>query len=245
MSDGLPALVLVHGFPLDGRMWREQVAALSDIRQVIAPDLPGHGENPSGSPLGSMDALAESLGALLDGQGLGAVDLAGFSMGGYVALAFCARFPDRVRSMALIDSRTAPDSDAGRAGRDQLAAAIDERGAEAAADAMLPKMFTDGVAPQLHDEVRGWMLAQPPAALVADVVAMRDRIDSGDTLAALKVPVLVVAGAHDPIIPVAEAETIAGAARSGKLVVVDGASHLAPLEQPGAVNEALRVHLTS
>src|SRR5258708_29515844 len=132
MSDGLPALVLVHGFPLDGRMWREQVAALSDIRQVIAPDLPGHGENPSGSPLGSMDALAESLGALLDGQGLGAVDLAGFSMGGYVALAFCARFPDRVRSMALIDSPTAPDSDAARAGRAPLAAAIDERCAESA-----------------------------------------------------------------------------------------------------------------
>src|SRR5258708_6165066 len=216
MSDGLPALVLVHGFPLDGRMWREQVAALSDIRQVIAPDLPGHGENPSGSPLGSMDALAESLGALLDGQGLGAVGPAGLSMGGYGALAFRARLPDRGRRMARIESRTAPDSDAGRAGRDQLAAAIDERGAEAAADAMLPKMFTDGVAPQLHDEVRGWMLAQPPAALVADVVAMRDRIDSGDTLAALKVPVLVVAGAHHPIIPVARAQTIPGAARSPK-----------------------------
>src|SRR5258708_4241676 len=149
MSDGLPALVLVHGFPLDGRMWREQVAALSDIRQVIAPDLPGHGENPSGSPLGSMDALAESLGALLDGQGLGAVDLAGFSMGGYVALAFCARFPDRVRSMALIDSRTAPDSDAGRAGRDQLAAAIAARGPEPAPDPTLPHMFPPASSPPL------------------------------------------------------------------------------------------------
>src|SRR5258708_16081184 len=97
MSDGLPALVLVHGFPLDGRMWREQVAPLSDIRKVIPPDLPGHGENPSGSPLGSMDALAEGLGALLDHQRLGAVDLAGFSMGGYVALALSRRFPRRGR----------------------------------------------------------------------------------------------------------------------------------------------------
>lgn len=244
MSDGLPALLLVHGFPLDGRMWREQVAALSDIRRVLAPNLAGHGENPSGSPLGSMDALAESLGALLDDEGIGTVDLAGFSMGGYVALAFCRAFPDRVRSLALVDSRTAPDSDAGRAGRDQLAAAIDERGAEAAVDAMLPKMFTDGVAPQLRDEVREWMLAQAPSALVADVTAMRDRIDSGDTLSGLSVPVLVVAGAEDTIIPVAEAETIAGAATHGSLVVVDGASHLAPLEQPGAVTDALRGHLT-
>src|SRR5258708_14170939 len=155
MSDGLPALVLVHGFPLDGRMWREQVAALSDIRQVIAPDLPGHGENPSGSPLGSMDALAESLGALLDGQGLGAVDLAGFSMGGYVALAFCARFPDRVRSMALIDIRTAPDSDAGGPRRDDPAAALDARAAGPAADAVLPEVLTDGVGRPPDADVRG------------------------------------------------------------------------------------------
>ncbi len=244
MSDTLPSLLLIHGFPLDGRMWREQEVALADIRRVIAPDLPGHGANPSGSPLGSMDALAGSLGVLLDDQGYGAVDLAGFSMGGYIALAFCRLFPDRVRSLALVDSRTAADSDAGRAGRDELAAAIDKRGAEAAADAMLPKMFTDGVAPQLRDEVRGWMLAQRPQALVADVMAMRDRIDSGDTLAQLSVPVLVLAGAGDPIIPVAEAETIAGAARNGRLSVVDGAAHLAPLEQPDAVSEALRAHLT-
>src|SRR5258708_14951221 len=232
MSDGLPALVLVHGCPVDGRRWREQVQALSDIRQVIAPDLLGHGENPSGSPLGSMDALAESLGALLDGQGLGSVDLAGFSMGGYVALAFCARFPDRVRSLALIDSRTAPDNDAGRAGRDQLAAAIDERGAEAAADAMLPKMFTEGVPPQLRDEVRGWMLAQPPAALVADVVAMRGRRGSGDTLAALKVPLLVVAGAHHPILPVAQGQTLPPAAKNREPGRGGGAFHPAPPHPP-------------
>jgi pimeloyl-ACP methyl ester carboxylesterase len=190
-----------------------------------------------------MDEIASSLAEWLDGEGLSNIDLAGFSMGGYVALAFCRLFPDRVNSLALVDSRTAADSDAGREGRDKLIGDIEARGSIAAAEAMLPKMFTDKVSSELRDEVEGWMLQQPPAALVADLKAMRDRPDSGPALALLSVPVLVVAGLQDPIIPVTEAETIAETAKDGRLVVIDGASHLSPLEQPGLVNDAFRTHL--
>jgi pimeloyl-ACP methyl ester carboxylesterase len=224
-------------------MWREQVSALSDIRRVIAPNLDGHGENPAGEPKRSMDEIARSLAEGLDSEGVSSVDVAGFSMGGYAALTFCRLFPDRVNSLALVDSRTQADSDAGRAGRDQLIADIERRGSIAAAEAMLPKMFTDAVAPELRDEVEGWMRQQPPAALVADLLAIRDRPDSGPTVARLSVPLLVVAGLQDPIIPVAEAEAIAHSAVYGRLVVVDGASHLSPLEQPQLVNDALRKHL--
>jgi pimeloyl-ACP methyl ester carboxylesterase len=224
-------------------MWREQVSALSDIRRVIAPNLDGHGENPAGEPKRSMDEIARSLAEALDSEGVSSVDVAGFSMGGYAALTFCRLFPDRVNSLALVDSRTQADSDAGRAGRDQLIADIERRGSIAAAEAMLPKMFTDAVAPELRDEVEGWMRQQPPAALVADLLGIRDRPDSGPTVARLSVPLLVVAGLQDPIIPVAEAEAIAHSAVYGRLVVVDGASHLSPLEQPQLVNDALRKHL--
>jgi 3-oxoadipate enol-lactonase len=224
-------------------MWREQVDALSDIRRVLAPDLDGHGENPAGEPKRSMDEIARSLADVVEGEGLSNVDLVGFSMGGYAALAFCRLFPDRVNSLALVDSRAAADSDEGRAGRDKLIAEVENRGAVAAAEAMLPKMFTDAVDPPLRAEAEGWMLQQPPAALVADLLAMRDRPDSAQTVARLSVPLLVVAGLQDPIIPVAEAEAIAETAVYGNLVVVDGASHLAPLEQPKLVNDALRQHL--
>jgi pimeloyl-ACP methyl ester carboxylesterase len=224
-------------------MWREQVNGLSDIRRVIAPDLDGHGENPTGDAKRSMDEIARSLAESLDAEGLSNVDLAGFSMGGYAALAFCRLFPDRVNSLALVDSRTAADSDAGREGRDRMIADIEQRGSAAAAEAMLPKMFTDDVAPGLHDEVEAWMRRQPPSALIADLLAMRDRPDSALTVARLSVPLLVVAGLQDPIIPVAEAEAIAETAVYGRLVVVDGAAHLAPLQQPQLVNDALRKHL--
>jgi pimeloyl-ACP methyl ester carboxylesterase len=224
-------------------MWREQVSGLSDIRRVIAPDLDGHGVNPAGEPKRSMDEIARSLAEMLEAEGLSSVDLAGFSMGGYAALAFCRLFPDRVNSLALLDSRTASDSEEGQAGRDKMIAEIEIRGSAAAADAMLPKMFTDEVPSGLRDEVEGWMVQQPAGALIADLLAMRDRSDSALTVAQLSVPLLVVAGLQDPIISVAEAEAIAETAVYGRLVVVDAASHLAPLEQPQAVNDALRKHL--
>jgi 3-oxoadipate enol-lactonase len=221
-------------------MWRPQAADLADIRRVLTPHLDGHGRR-AGRPAGrSMDEIATSLAAWLDEMEAPFVDLGGFSMGGYVAFAFCRLYPQRVRRLVLVDSRAAPDSDAGRQGRDQLAAAIEKDGARAAADAMLPKMFTQSVDAAISDEVRGWMLEQPPAALVADVVAMRDRPDSSRTLANLQVPVLVISGAEDPIIPVDEAANMAATAAKGGLVLIDGAAHLSPIEQPDAVNRALR-----
>jgi pimeloyl-ACP methyl ester carboxylesterase len=224
-------------------MWRPQAAALADIRRVLTPHLDGHGRR-AGRPAGqSMDQIATNLAAWLDEMEAAVVDLGGFSMGGYVALAFCRLYPERVRSLALVDSRATPDSDAGRQGRDQMAAAIEKGGAAVAAEAMLPKMFTESVDPAIRDEVGGWMREQPPAALIADLVAMRDRPDSTPTLAQLQVPVLVISGVEDPIIPVEEAATMAATVPDGRLVVVDGAAHLSPIEQPDAVNRALRDHL--
>jgi pimeloyl-ACP methyl ester carboxylesterase len=224
-------------------MWRAEVAEFGDLRQVLAPDLPGHGGSADREPAHSMDAIAEGLAVWLDAEGVEMVDLGGFSMGGYVAFAFCRLYPARVRSLILVATRTAPDTDAGRQGRDQMAAEIERRGSLAAREAMLPKMLTDTAIAAMRDEVGEWMLAQPPPALVADLTAMRDRPDSSQTLAALDVPVLVVAGEKDPIIPLIEAESMAAAARDGRLVVVENAAHLVPVEQPAVLNQALRQHL--
>lgn len=224
-------------------MWRPQAAALADVRRVLHPHLDGHGRRAGVPPGRSMDEIARNLAAWLDEMGVDAVDLGGFSMGGYVAFAFCRLYPERVRSLALVDTRAVPDSDAARQGRDQMAAAIEKVGSGVAAEAMLPKMFTDAIDASIRDEVGGWMREQPPAALVADLVAMRDRPDSTQTLAEVQVPVLVISGDQDPIIPVEEAATMAGATADGRLVVVEGAAHLSPVEQPEAVNRALRDHL--
>jgi pimeloyl-ACP methyl ester carboxylesterase len=233
-------LLLVHGFPLDGRMWHKQVDGLADTVTVLAPDLAGHGPSPSGTPNHDVDGMARDLAAHLDGAGVDAVHLAGFSMGGYAALAFLRLFPDRVLSLSLVDTRANADNDAGRQGRDDMAAKIEAGGARVAADAMLPKMFTAGADDSICGEAERWMLDQPVAALVADLQAMRDRPDATPMLAEIRIPTLVIVGDQDLIIPPADAQAMAAAIPNSRVVTVSGAAHLAPVEQPEAVNAALR-----
>jgi 3-oxoadipate enol-lactonase len=241
MADG--ALVLVHGYPLDGRMWRRQVEDLSDIRSVMAPDLDGHGAARGRPPATNMDAIAQQLARELDAAGIDAVDLGGLSMGGYVCFAFFRLFPERVRSLILVDTRAGADSDAGRQGRDEMATKVRQDGASVAAEAMLPTMFTPEVAPEVRAEAERIMIDQPPESLAADLMAMRDRPDSTPTLAQISVPTLIVVGANDEVTPPSESDAMAGAISGASLVVVPQAAHLSPMQQPDAVSRAIREHL--
>lgn len=239
----LPTLLLVHGFPLDSRMWHDQVEALGGSVNVIAPDLAGHGPSPSGTPGSSVDEMAQFLAARLDQAGVEAVHLAGFSMGGYVSLAFLRLFPQRVLSLALVDTRANADNEAGRQGRDAMIDRIRSEGPRAAVEAMLPRLFTDAVETELRATAEGWMLDQPPGTLVADLTAMRDRPDSTPMLGQVSVPALVIVGDQDPITPPADARAMADAIPGARLVTIEGASHLAPVEQPQQVSEALNEFL--
>ena len=85
-----PPVVLIHGFPYNKSMWDDQVAALSGSHRVITYDLRGHGESGSTQGPYTMEMLADDLHVLVEELSLGEVALGGFSMGGYVALAFAA-----------------------------------------------------------------------------------------------------------------------------------------------------------
>jgi 3-oxoadipate enol-lactonase len=239
-----PALLLVHGFPVDGRMWRHQVEALSDQFQVLAPDLDGHGANATGTPKADMEGIARSLAARLDEAGIDQVHIGGFSMGGYAVFAFLHHFPQRVLSLSLVDTRATADDDAGRRGRDDMAARIRQDGAKVAAEAMLPKMFTATVDARVRDEAEQWMLDQQPEALAADLLAMRDRPDSTTILPGITVPTLVIVGEEDPVTPPAASRAMVEAIPGAKLVTISDAAHLAPVERPEEVTGALRAFLS-
>jgi pimeloyl-ACP methyl ester carboxylesterase len=237
-------LLLVHGFPLDARMWRAQVAALGGAGEVLAPDLPGHGRASKMKPCRSMDEMARYLAGVLDQRSIDAVDLGGLSMGGYVCFAFWRLYPKRVRRLALIDTRPGADSEQGRRGRDELAARVREEGAQAAAQAMLDKMLTPAAPAGLRREVETWMLEQPREALAIDLEAMKQRPDSTPDLAGIAVPTLVLVGDGDEVTPPSVAREMANAIPGSRLAVIPGAAHLGPVQQPQAVNAALREHLS-
>ncbi len=241
------ALLLVHGFPLDHRLWAAQTAALASDMRVIAPDLCGFGQTESRPGPLSMETHADDLAALLDHLKIRTAVVAGLSMGGYIAFAFWRRHPARVRALILADTRAEPDSGVARAGRDAAIAAVQQSGAAAYAEEMLPRLLspTSLANPAVVAAARKMMTAQPAAGIVAALASLRDRPDSRPTLPTVTVPALVVGGADDVLTPPADAQKMAAAIPGARLAVVPAAGHLSPLENPKTFNAAVRDFLTA
>lgn len=234
-----PAVLFIHGYPLDRTIWADQLAHLQGWRR-IAPDLRGFGDSDAPDLGYSMATWADDLVALLDQLGEEKVVLCGFSMGGYVAFEFLRRYRDRVSALVLVDTRAGADSDEGRRGRDQQVALAREHGAAAIAEAMVPKLLAEEASPEVRGAVDRIIRATPVAGIAGALVAMRDRPDSRPLLATLtELPTLVVVGTDDQLTSPDEAEAMADAIPDAVLVEIPGAGHLSPMEQPEAVTMAM------
>ena len=238
-------LLLVHGFPLDRRLWAAQVGALATMTRVITPDLRGHGKSQIVPGPFTMDQHADDLVALLDHLKIRRAVLAGLSMGGYVAFAFWRRYPARVQGLILADTRAEPDSTSARAGRDAAMDRVQQTGAAAYADEMLPRMLApaslaDG---KIAEAARKMMAEQPVKGIVGALGGLRGRADSRPTLPTIAVPTLVIAGEADVITPPADAQAMAAAIPGARFVVIPKAGHLSALEKPRAFNAAVRAFL--
>lgn len=234
------AVILLHGFPLDHRMWRAQKEALEAAgARVIVPDLRGFGKAPAGRGSAAMREYAGDVLRLADRAGVGKFVLGGFSMGGYVALEVARQAPERLAGLLLVDTRAEPDSDEARAGRAKTADNVRAGGVGVVADAMLPKMLTADAPQRLKDEVRDMMLSQKPEGVTQALLAMGSRADSRPLLPTLRVPTLVIVGQEDPVTPPEAAKVLAGGIAGARYAVVHGAAHLAPMERPDDVSHAI------
>ncbi len=238
-----PAIVFIHGFPLDHTIWQPQIEGLDDWSR-IAPDLRGMGQSDAPDLGYSMATYAEDLLALLTTLGVERVVLCGISMGGYIAFEILRRARDRVRGLILVGSRAEGDSPEGRRARDADAARAREGGAAAIAETMLPKMFAARTMEQqvpVVEQVRRMMMGTPQAGLLGAIGALRDRPDSLSLLPTLSgLPALVIVGEEDQVTPPDRAQAMVDALPDGELVMIPGAGHLSPLERPEAVTNAIR-----
>ena len=236
-------LVLVHGFPLDKRMWELQIEKLLWGVRVITPDLRGHGESEATPGPYTMESLADDLKAFLDALGISRIALGGFSMGGYVAFAFYRKYPEAVQSLLLLDTRPQADPEAAKPGREEMAQLAEREGAGPIAERMLPRLLTESTIanrPDVVDRARRIMTQCSVEGIAGDLRGMALRVDCTDLLPNITVPTLVVVGEEDLIAPPAESELMASTIPNATLVKIPKAGHLSNLEEPAAFNAAIQ-----
>ena len=238
IGSGNPVL-LVHGYPLDGAMWSGVARALSTQFRVLKPDLPGRGNTEAPAP-DSIEGYADFLEGIV-GQLEGSVGLAGFSFGGYITMALLKRRPEKIRALALVDTRASADDEAGRRKRDETIAAVRSNGLVPVLESMPGKLLSpESFARQdLLERVQRIISRQTPETIEADLVAMRGRPDSTAFLREISIPTIVLVGERDALTPPADSEAMAAAIPGARLVTIPGAGHLTPMERPKAVAQAL------
>lgn len=240
-GDGLP-VVLAHGYFMDRTMFEPQVDALRGRYRLITYDERGHGEAADHPTPYSYWDLADDLAGLLDHLGLEQVVVGGMSQGGFIALRFALRYPDRVRGLILLDTQAGQELEEKRAEYDAMRSVWDEDGPSELMASMVAAIII-GRYERSPEWVKKWIERYPTGAGQAYSTLM-DRDDITGRLSEIKAPALVVHGDEDAAIPMERAEALcAGLSGCRGVVVIPGGSHSANLNRPEPVNRAIEEFL--
>lgn len=230
-------LVLLHGYPLDHHLWDDVLPLLEDTFDVILPDLRGFGESTIADSSPTMGDYASDIAGLLDYLGIQKTAIVGHSMGGYVALAFARLYPERVSGLGLVSSQVLADPPDRKEGRYKSAADVSENGIASVVATMTPKFTADE---KLQGFARTSMERQQPVAYIGALKAMAERMDSTPLLSSLRVPLVIIHGESDALIPIDRAREAKAALPQAHLVEISGAGHMPMMEASEKTAEALK-----
>jgi pimeloyl-ACP methyl ester carboxylesterase len=234
-----PALVCLHGIGSQSGSWVRQIEGLAPHFRVVAWDAPGYGESdrlPAETP--SAGDYAGALAALLDGLGIARATLVASSLGALVAGAFAARWPQRARSLVLLNPAGGYGGATAQEREEKLAVRLDRLarlGPNGMAEDPSPGMLSAAASAEARA-----LAAWSTAGLRPDGYAQAARMLANgrlvDDAARYPGPVLVVGTTADTITPPAGCERIARAFPAGRFRLLEGPGHLSYLDVPATVN---------
>ena len=254
-----PVLLLIHGMAGTCDNWRGVLEPLAHSHTVIAPDLPGHGLSAGGRGDYSLGSLATGLRDLLLTLGHERATLVGHSLGGGIAMQFAYQFPEMVERLVLVSSgglgpEVSPVLRAAALPGAEIFISATARAGQAAGGVIGRGLSALGLrpGPDVAEVARGYASLAEPRRRKAFLATLRSvvgtegqRVSAADRLyLAEAVPVLIVWGARDPIIPARHGEDAHRALPGSRLEIFEGAGHMPQLEQPGHFIAVLERFLT-
>jgi 3-oxoadipate enol-lactonase len=237
-----PALILIHSLGTCASVWEKQVHALSSDHFIICPDLRGHGLSEVSRSAVSIQSLADDVHAIVAALNLGSYHVCGISIGGLVAQAFAAGRPERVETLALLDSNLVslnPPMWRERARKCR------EDGLSSIAEAVLSRWTTPGFRQSVGGRALATMLSRTPDEGYAAACEALADADCRAHATVLRMPVTVALGEFDEATPRAASEALAAALGGVPITTIPGAAHIPLFEAAPHVNGLLAAVLAS
>lgn len=239
---GERCVVLLHGYLESMLVWEEFVPLLYKYVRVVTLDLPGHGISEVKGEVHSMEYLADTVAAMLDKLGIGRCTLVGHSMGGYAALAFCEKYPERLDGLVLLSSTPNPDSPDKVERRHREIALVKAGKKELLARIVPAAGFAADRRQELHeyiDDLAETIHITEDAGITALLGGMMERKDQNEMLRRSNVPQLFILGRKDEYIPLPVAEAMVEAHPQAKVVWLERSGHMGFIEEPQACADAI------
>lgn len=230
------AVMLVHGFPMEGKLWSNQAKELKKHFHLIIPDLPGSGGSPLVEPL-TIENMADMLHDILLQEKLEKCILIGHSMGGYIGLAFAEKYAGKLQGLGLFHSSAFADTEEKKQGRLRSIKLMEQYGAAAFLRQMMPNLVAASFRKQRKEELQHLIkerLHSPVATLKAYYLAMVKRPDRTEVLKQTKAPVLFVIGKEDTSASPKNLLQQVSLPSVSSVYLFDKVGHLGMLETPEA-----------
>ena len=239
---GDKVVVLLHGYLENMLVWEEFVPLLYKELRVITLDIPGHGISEVKGEIHSMDYLADTLALALDKLGIASATVVGHSMGGYMALAFAERHPERLDGLVLLHSTPYADSEEKRKNRQREISLIKSGKKELLAHTAPEAGFAMENRKRFRTEIEDLqqtIYLTEDAGIVALLNGMIERKAQSEMLHALGKPILFVLGRKDGYIVAEVAEKMVAEHPEAKVVWLENSGHMGFIEEPQACAKAL------
>lgn len=235
-------IVLLHGYLESMLVWDDFVPLLYKRARIVTLDLPGHGISTVAGPVHTMEYLADTVRGALDTLGIERCTLVGHSMGGYAALAFCERYPERLDGIVLLSSTPDADTEEKRENRRREIRLIEAGKKEALARIAPEAGFAPANRKRLRDSIEDLaeqIFITEDEGITALLNGMIERPDRNEMLLRSPVRQCFIFGREDGYIPREKAEELAARHPQAEVVWLEHSGHMGFIEEPQATAEAL------
>ena len=235
------AIVLLHGFTESLKIWKSFSRKLSAKYRVICIDLPGHGKSASLGAVHSMELMADVVFEVLKKLKVGKCLMIGHSMGGYVTLAFAAKFPEKLRGICLFHSHCFADTSAEKENRNRTIGIVNQDKFSYMAQ-FIPSLFPVEVHKKLSAIIKR-MIQQAAEmqkeGVIAALEGMKNRDDHSEFLKKTDLPVLFILGLKDTRVPIARAWEMISLPVASEILLLRQVGHMGYAEEPEKTFDAI------